>query len=386
MKPRILIYSTAYYPLVGGAEIAIKEITDRLGDQYDFDLITAKINKGLPKVEKIGQVTVYRLGWGTFLDKPWLAFQGGKFGLRLHQKNSYKMIWSMMASYGGFAASAFKAKQPTVPYLLTLQEGDELSEVESKVRLVKKQFKNIFLRANYVQVISNYLADWAKRMGVVVPIKVVPNGVDLNNFELQMTSEELGTIDKRLNKKEGDRVIITTSRLVKKNGLSDLIQSLVFMSDEVKLWILGVGPEEKSLKKLVVGLGLTSRVVWLGFIDNTQLLPYLKEADVFVRPSLSEGLGNSFLEAMAVGLPTVGTAVGGIVDFLKPNETGWLVKVRDPKSIAETVNFILDPVNKEEVERIARQGKEHVQARYDWKIVDREMEKIFEKLVHSPSQ
>lgn len=375
MKPRILIYSTAYYPLVGGAEVAVKEITDRLGDQYDFDLVTAKINSKFSKIEKIGNVTVYRLGWGTFFDKLWLAFQGGNFGVHLHKKNSYQAVWAIMASFGGFAASSFKVKQPNVPYLLTLQEGDDLAEIENKVSLIKKSFQNIFIRADYVQCISNYLALWAGRMGVRAPVEVVPNGVDLkkvNNEKLVVKSK----------KEEGERVIITTSRLVKKNGIDDLIRSLRFVSKEVKLWILGVGPEEEALKRLAVELGVAPQVMWLGFVDNTQLFPYLEEADAFVRPSLTEGLGNSFLEAMAVGLPTVGTPVGGIVDFLKSGETGWLVKVRDPKSIADSINFILNPVNQVEVEKIAKQGKDLVYKHYDWNIISGSMSRIFAKLIH----
>jgi len=375
MKPRILIYSTAYYPLVGGAEVAVKEITDRLGNQYDFDLVTARIDRSHPKIEQFGAVRVIRLGWGISFDKLWLAFRGGNFGLRLHKEKKYSLVWAIMASYGGFAASDFKAKQKDVPFLLTLQEGDDLKEVEKKVSLVKNLWLNIFRRANYIQCISNYLADWAKRMGAGVEIGVVPNGVDLRQVE------SLKVYKVKSKKQEGEKVIITTSRLVKKNGIDDLIKSLSYLPKEVKLWILGVGPEEKALKKLTVGLQVASRVAWLGFVDNDHLFPYLKEAEAFVRPSLSEGLGNSFLEAMAVGLPTVGTPVGGIVDFLKSGETGWLANVRDPASIAGVIKFILDPVNKIEVEQIAERGKELIFTRYDWNIIAKEMEKIFEKLV-----
>ncbi len=374
MKPRILIYSTAYYPLVGGAEVAVKEITDRLGDDFDFDLITARINKNFPKLEQIGNVTVYRLGWGTIFDKIWLAVRGGEFGFSLHQKKPYHLVWAIMASFGGFAASSFKNKSKDVPYLLTLQEGDDLGAIEYKVRFVRKTFNNIFRRADYIQCISNYLADWAKRIGASAVIRVVPNGVDLDRFKSQNSGV-------KILKANREKVIITTSRLVKKNGIDDLIKSLAFLPGEVKLWILGVGPEEKALKNLSVGLGLAPRIVWVGFVDNTQLLPYLEKADVFVRPSLSEGLGNSFLEAMAVGLPTVGTPVGGIVDFLRPGDTGWLVEVHDPRSIAQTVSFIFEEKNQREVERIARAGRDLVYSTYDWKIVVSQIKDIFGKLL-----
>lgn len=379
MKPRILIYSTAYYPLVGGAEVAIKEITDRLADQYDFDLITARINRHFPQTEKIGAVNIYRMGWGSFLDKWWLILRGGSFGLKLHQEKSYHMVWAMMASYGGLAASSFKSMRQEIPYLLTLQEGDDLAEVERRVSFFRKKWQKIFTQADYVQCISNYLSEWAKKNGANCPIELIPNGVDLEKIKNQRSEE-------RSLKQQGERAIITTSRLVKKNGIDDLIKSLQYLPETVKLWILGVGPEEINLKKLAIKLEVSHKIQWFGFIDNQQLFPYLKDADVFVRPSLTEGLGNSFLEAMAVGLPTVGTPVGGIVDFLKERETGWLAEVRNPESIAKAVNFILDPANKNEVEKIASQGKDLVYARYDWNMVAGEMGEIFEKLVNSPTQ
>jgi hypothetical protein len=78
----ILIFSTAYYPFVGGAEVAVKEITDRLSGGFEFDLITAKMDPKLPSVEKVGPVTVYRMGKGRpMFDKLLLPFRGAKQAL-----------------------------------------------------------------------------------------------------------------------------------------------------------------------------------------------------------------------------------------------------------------------------------------------------------------
>ena len=73
-KKRVIIFSTAYFPLVGGAEIAVKEIADRLGDEFDFVMVTARIRKDLPSYEKVGKVNVYRVGFGSNWDKYLLPF------------------------------------------------------------------------------------------------------------------------------------------------------------------------------------------------------------------------------------------------------------------------------------------------------------------------
>ena len=97
MSPkRILIFSTSYYPFVGGAEVAVKEITDRLMD-IRFDLITAKQKNDLPAVEKRGNVNIYRLGLGfSLLDKLLLPFHGAIFALRLNKENHYDFFWCIM--------------------------------------------------------------------------------------------------------------------------------------------------------------------------------------------------------------------------------------------------------------------------------------------------
>ena len=101
---RVLIFSTAYYPFVGGAEVAIKEITDRAKD-IEFDMITARLDSKLACFERIGNVNVYRLGFGLkHFDKWWLMKFGGWKAWWLNRKNKYDVSWSMMASWGGLAA------------------------------------------------------------------------------------------------------------------------------------------------------------------------------------------------------------------------------------------------------------------------------------------
>ena len=63
-KIKVLIFSVAFHPFVGGAEVAVKEITERLSEGFEFFLITLRIDSRLPKEEKIGNVFVYRIGWG----------------------------------------------------------------------------------------------------------------------------------------------------------------------------------------------------------------------------------------------------------------------------------------------------------------------------------
>ena len=376
-KKRVLIFSLAYVPFVGGAELAVKEITNRIKD-IDFDLITLRFNRKWAKNEKIGSVNVYRINGGKLLF-PFLAFLKG---LSLNRKNKYNIVWSIMANRAGFAALFFKLWHLKAKYLLTLQEGDILDYPQKRMGLAKifigGLFKKVFTKADHIQAISNYLADWARNMGAK-SVEVVPNGVSINKYEIRNPKSETNLKSQNSNIK----TIITTSRLVRKNGVDTLIKAMAILyvqhrMSNIKLQILGDGQEEKKLKELVKELKVDDIVQFLGHIEQEKIYDYLAEADIFVRPSRTEGLGSSFLEAMGAGLPIIGTAVGGIPDFLKDGETGLFCKVDDSKDLAEKIKKLI--MDETLVKRIAENGRRLVLEKYNWDDLSQRMENIFKTM------
>jgi len=264
-----------------------------------------------------------------------------------------------------------------VPFILTLQEGDPIEYIKKRVRWVYPVFRMIFTHADVIQAISKYLAQFARDMGAQVEPIVVPNGVDIAHFSETIAENEITNLKTSLDKKPEDVFIVTTSRLVVKNAVSDIVASLTYLPAHVKLLILGTGYEEKNLKAQVESLGLLDRVSFLGYVSHVDMPKYLKVSDVFVRPSLSEGFGNSFIEAMASGLPVVATAVGGIPDFLKNKETGLFCDVSSPADIARKVEiYIRDTALRDE---IIDNALHMVIDHYDWSTVARDMkEKVFD--------
>jgi glycosyltransferase involved in cell wall biosynthesis len=380
MKKKVLIFSTAYYPFVGGAEVAMKEITDRI-DEYEFHMVTALMNKKNKRKEKIGNILVYRVGFGIpMVDKIYLALFGYIKGLQLHKKNKYNAVWALMASYNGFAARKFK-KKTGVSFLLTLQEGDPIEYILQKVRFVKKQFKDIFVSADALQPISKYLFDWGKKMGFNGKFaEVIPNGVDIARFTQEYDDNELGEIKKSFGFKENSIVLVTASRLVIKNDIESVIRSLVLLPEEVCFAVCGTGELLDSLKQITKELGVESRVNFLGNKTHEELPKILKASDIFIRPSITEGLGNAFLEAMATGLPTIGTLVGGIPDFLEDGVTGFACEVQDPQSIADTVEKIIK-LSDEEKKEIHANAMKIIEEKYNWEYVVGRMRVLFGEVV-----
>jgi glycosyltransferase involved in cell wall biosynthesis len=365
---KILIFSTAYLPFVGGAEVAVKEITDR-SPEISFTMITARLDSSLSKHEKIGNIDVYRIGKGNGLDKFRLFFGGVK---KAKELGEFDVVWSIMASYSGFAALKFKKKNTKTKFLLTLQEGDSKWHIYKHVWWCWPYFKQIFKQADRIQAISNYLADWAKSLGARGEVLVIPNGVMAEKINSQ-------------HKKDDVNRVISVSRLVKKNGLEDLIKAIKILNENqkepVELKIIGDGVLRKNLENLVTKCGLDNKSIsFQGSIPNNKIYNRLTQAEVFVRPSLSEGLGNAFLEAMAVGVPIVGTRVGGIPDFLKDGETGWFCEVGNPKSIAEKIEYILDQNNKEEVNRVITNASQLIKDNYTWDKISDQIKLIFHSI------
>lgn len=403
MVKKILIFCVAYYPkFVGGDGVAVKEITDRLSpDQYEFHLITLRFDKKLPKEEKLGNVFVYRLGFvgemkeaadslrfPLHYNKYIFPFLALRKALQLSKKNNFSLIWSIMANYGGFGALFFKLKRPKIPFLLTLQEGDPIEYIKGRVGIFYPLFKMIFTRADAIQAISNYLADFGKSMGFKGEPRVVANGVDISNFTKEISEEDRNKLRAELGLGGGDIALVTASRLAIKNGIGDVISALVKLPQNIKFVIIGEGYLREKLEKQVKTLGVEERVVFKGFLPHSQLPKYLKACDIFIRPSISEGFGNSFIEAMAAEIPVVATPVGGIVDFLfdpasqmshgTANQTGYFCNPEDPQSIVEALKKVLNDPNRGQV---TANAKNMVVEKYNWENITVQMKEIFDNML-----
>jgi len=390
VKKKILIFSTAYYPFVGGAEVAVKEITDRMGESFEFDLITARFKKGLSSVEKIGSVTVYRIGVGVpILDKLMLPFLGALKIASLHSKQRYMYFWAIMVSFASGAPFIWNGIRsvfgsPRVPIVLTLQEGDSEEHLtHRRVGLVGLAWRMALTRADKVTAISNYLLGHAKVWGFHGQGFLVPNGVTIEAFSESVPLEEKKKIRSRWRLSEKDIILVTTSRLTKKNNLESVIRALALLPAHIHFIIMGVGEEEHSLHELTSKLDVDKRVHFLGFVSHDQIPSILKSSDIFIRPSLSEGMGNSFIEAMAANIPVIATPVGGIVDFLfdpakNPDKksTGLFCEVENPESIARQVKKYLE--NPALREQIILEANSMVCEKYDWNLIVKDLkEKVF---------
>lgn len=384
---RVLIFSLAYFPKhVGGAEVAIKEKTDRM-PEYEFHMVTNRYDSTLPQIEKIGNVIVHRIGitrpnpsmgdlkkFPLHLNKLLFQFLAAWKAARLHKQYQFDATWAMMAHSCGVPAAIFKMVNPHVPYILELQEGDLPEYIERKMRPLWPLFSRAFTKADIVSVISTFLGKWARRRGFEGNVVLVPNAVNTKHFSQEYPAQSVNALKDKLGKKMGDVFVITTSRLVHKNAVDDMIRALPMLPENVHFIVLGTGPDEAMLRSLTKREHVEQRVQFVGQVGHADMPLYLKACDIFIRASRSEGMGNSFVEAMAAGLPVIATQEGGISDFLfdekrNPDKpiTGWAVDKDSPKQIAEAVTSIM--ADSEKVRAVVATAKAMVIEKYDWDVV-----------------
>src|SRR3989338_4188580 len=192
-RQTVYVFSTAYFPFVGGAEIAIQEVSRRLKDRFDFIIVTARMRRGLPKREVRPEGTVIRLGFGLNFDKcllPLFALWKLKIGncpsvLSSGSKEKFEnsILWGMDLSQGSIAAALLKFFFPRVPFVCTLQYGYGDERIErGRGGMIRRGLSLILSRADHVTAISSYLLGVGEQYGYRGAKTLVPNGVDSARF------------------------------------------------------------------------------------------------------------------------------------------------------------------------------------------------------------
>jgi glycosyltransferase involved in cell wall biosynthesis len=208
------------------------------------------------------------------------------------------------------------------PYNLTLQRVH---------RLAGPLTRWIWRRADRVVALSESLGQLALQTLPTLRYSVVHNGVDLWRFRPRPVS-----------RRRSERIhCLAVARLIERKGLAELITALASLQrGRYHLEIVGSGPDESPLRALALRLGVAAEVTFAGSVDRATLARRYRAADLFALASREESFGNVFAEAMASGLPIVGTAVGGIPEFIEHGQNGLLVPPGNPQALAAAIEVL----------------------------------------------
>lgn len=180
-----------------------------------------------------------------------------------------------------------------------------------------------------------------------------------------------GVIIKKIVKscrKEKIKTIVFLGALSKDKGIEDALKtfSILDRSGKYNFWVIGKGSKEyeEYLNTLKIKLGLKSKVVFWGFVDESKKFELLARAHILINPSIREGWGLVNIEANAMGTPVVAYRSAGLVDSVRNGQSGIIVKKNSPKKLAETIHNVLNL--KEDYLRLSSSAKEW-SAGFDWK-------------------
>jgi glycosyltransferase involved in cell wall biosynthesis len=207
---------------------------------------------------------------------------------------------------------------------------------------------------------------------------VIPSGVELKKFK-EVPYNEKQNFKKELGIPENSLVVGTTGRLVPVKGPEFLIEAAKYIIPKYPntyFLFVGDGHLKKNLEKKASNLGIEKNIIFLGWRND--IAEIISVYDIFVLPSLNEGMGRVLVEAMALGKPIVASNAGGIPDLVTHGKNGFLVPPKNPGQLAKYIQILLE--DRERRERMGKAGKEMVENFSKEKMVEKIAE-LYKELI-----
>lgn len=325
---RLLIINYEFPPLGGGAGNATYYLARHLSKMGHEIAILTSAFRGLPREEILDGFRIFRIPVVRRKIDRCSVFEMITFIISgLFYCNTIISMFKpekVIAFFGipsGIIAYWIK-KRYSLPYIISLRGGDVPGFFNNKLqcyhRLTKPIIKIVWRNAEHVIANSNRLYKLAKHTDPKIKILVIPNGVDTEKYKpghgvySEKSKTKILSVG-RLNEQKGIQNLLKACYALNQNGLNG----------KFSLEILGDGPSRKMLEKLTKDMCLQDRVFFTGWVSKNEIADKYNTADIFVLPSLDEGMSNALLEAMATGLPVVASDLAG--DNLLINEENALI-------------------------------------------------------------
>jgi glycosyltransferase involved in cell wall biosynthesis len=358
-------------PISGGTGYYIYNLSKKLVKRgYKVTVLTRGENKKTYH-EELDGISVYRVRFipvfpfhlqihGIFINRLLRSLESDFDLLHLHNSNIpvvYTRLPTVVTVHGTMKR-----------YLKNRKASDLIS-------LVIKAFSNMYISidskvigsADRVIAVSAACANELQEYYGVKDSEVIHNGV---NTALFIPAGE--------EKEPTEPYVLYTGRLSPEKGLFDLLESakrVCGCMPQIKYIIIGKGPLETRLRKLVNTMNLNGNVSFKGYMDQKNLLKYYQNALLNVLTSYSEGFATTLLEAMSVGIPTVATNIPANSEAVVDNETGLLVPKNNPESLANAIMTLLkdEKLRKKMGHNARKRALEH----FDWDIITDRIVKIY---------
>ncbi len=367
---KILVLNYEFPPLGGGAGNATKYILNEFAKFPDIqvDLVTSSVHvfhieQVAPNIRihfldiaKKGNIHFQSLR--DLLVYSWKAYW---YTRKLKKDASFDLCHAFFGIPCGFVALCLG-----LPYIVSLR-GSDVPFYNKRFYWLDKLFfkrlsKFIWSRASSVVANSSGLRDLALESVPDQYVSIIPNGIDIDGFSPRLEKVHNPVL-----------TLISTGRLIERKGYMYLIEALRGLPS-VELVLVGDGPLREALSDHATAHSVS--VKFMGSVMHDDIPRILRDADVFILPSLNEGMSNAVLEAMASGLPIITTDTGGAAELVIEN--GYVVPKAHPLALQDAVVTYLN--NRHLVIQHGAHSRRHAE-RMSWKAVAKQYHDLYRQIV-----
>ena len=371
---KILMLSWEYPPrVVGGISRVVHDLSHKLvKDGQDVTVVTYR-DGDTPYFEdddgvKVHRVDNFMIAPNNFID--WVMQLNfnmiAKTGEIIAKEGKFDVIHAhdWLTAY---AAKTLKTSY-NIPMICTIHATE--AGRNNGIRTDMQKYINdtewlLTYEASEVIVNSNYMKSEIQRLfGLPFEkINVVPNGVNLNNFNNVYRDYDF----RRRFAMDNEKIVLFMGRLVYEKGIQHLISAMPKILDhyhDVKLVIAGKGGMLDELKAQANNLGISQKVYFAGYLNSKDVQKMYRCADISVFPSTYEPFGIVALEAMLAGVPVVVSDIGGLNEIVEHGVTGMKSYAGNPNSIADSILTLL--FDHKLCDQVVKNAKAKVKAEYNW--------------------
>lgn len=372
MNLRVLLVTSEFPPDVGGIASHVDELAHGLIGQIDgVAVVHAQgFNSKLPVVES-GSPLVHRPH--LIKAEPFYQLMLSRYLSRLLSRMPFDLV-----HVHGIRPLGATRNLP-LPVVFTNHSSGFLRRLDASPRR-KRRTRQLLAHVSHVIGPSEELVEAARTLGYRGPTSMIANGVDPGRFHPGQSParDTLGI-------RPDEVVVLLARRLVEKNGVIWFARALGLLRQRaVRIVVAGDGAERDAMRMLLAENGMLDHVIFLGSVANRDMPDIYRAADLSVLPSLAEATSIAGLEAMASGLPLVGTCVGGIPAIIADGETGLLVPPRDPQALALALDRLIGDADLRR--RFGAAARNKVEQEFGWPIIVRKTVEVYRSCLEAVRQ
>lgn len=355
---------------MGGTEIFLYHLAKNLQARNHQVHVIVKQDKDVED-QYFNEFHIHRVYYPEIKIMGYLIFLIGIF-LKI-MKLKPDLIQINILSYG--ILGLFVKKFLRIPYIIRGTGSD--------VNFLDKFNKIILKRAidNSSGVIA--LTEYMKDQIAYSPdkIHVIANGININSFEVKKNDAR-----HKLGIAEDKQLLIFVGGLRAVKGVKYLIKAIYILKNtykdyiDLEVLIIGDGKEKNNLETTAKELDVQDVIEFVGKVDNNVIPLYLAASDIFILPSLSEGLPVVLLESLASGLPIIASDITGISEIIENGKNGFVVKPKNPAEISEKIIKILED---EDLQQEIFINNKIDAKKYNWTNIVDKYEELYRKMINN---